>query len=168
MSKIISNESSICAAEGFYGDGISIGLKADNQKDLAFIYSDAPCEVASVFTTNKMTAAPIRHFRSLGNFKTNFVLINAKNANAMTGPAGIDDISEVLEGLKTKFPQLENPVMSSTGVIGVRLPKEKILEGALGFELGKKEPVSASEAIMTTDTFAKRIAFDVELSLIHI
>jgi len=162
MSKITPNDNGVCAAEGFYADGIAIGLKSKNQKDIAFIYSDAPCEVASVFTTNKMLAAPIRHFRSLGEFKTNFVLINSKNANAMTGPAGIDDITEVLSGLEQTFTQLHNPVMSSTGVIGVRLPKQKILEGASRFDLGKQDPVAASEAIMTTDTFAKRIAFDVE------
>ncbi len=162
MSKITPNESGVCAADGFFTDGISIGLKANNQKDLAFVYSDTPCEVASAFTTNKMTAAPIRHFRALGEFKTNFVLINAKNANAMTGQDGIDDINEVLDALKSKYTQLKNPVMSSTGVIGVRLPKEKIIQGALGLELNKKDPIAASEAIMTTDTFAKRIAFDVE------
>lgn len=162
MSKITPNDNGVCAAEGFYADGIAIGLKSKNQKDIAFIYSETPCEVASVFTTNKMLAAPIRHFRSKGEFKTNFVLINSKNANAMTGPAGIDDITELLSGLEKKFPQLQNPVMSSTGVIGVRLPKAKILEGASNFDLSKKDPISASEAIMTTDTFSKRIAFDVE------
>jgi len=162
MSKIVPNESGLCAADGFYTDGIAIGLKAEGQKDLAFIYSDTPCEIASVFTTNKMTAAPIRHFRAKHEFQTNFVLINAKNANAMTGPAGIDDINEILDPLKEKFPQIQNPVMSSTGVIGVRLPKAKILEGALDLDLSKQEPVNASEAIMTTDTFSKRIAFDIE------
>jgi len=162
MSKIIPNEKALCSAEGFFTDGIAIGLKADNQKDLAFIYSDALCEVASTFTTNKMTAAPIRHFRAYGDFKTNFVLINAKNANAMTGPDGIDDINEVLDGMKEKFTNLVNPIMSSTGVIGVRIPKQKILEGALTLDLTKKEPVNASEAIMTTDSFSKRIAFEVE------
>ena len=162
MSKITPNDNGVCSADGFYADGISIGLKSDNQKDLAFIYSDTLCEVASVFTTNKMTAAPIRHFHSLGEFKTNFVLINSKNANAMTGKAGIDDISETLDSIQRKFTQINNPVMSSTGVIGVRLPKQKILDGALNFDLSQKNPMSASEAIMTTDTFSKSIAFDVE------
>ncbi len=162
MSKIIPNDNGVCAAEGFYADGIAIGLKKGNQKDIAFVYSDTLCEIASVFTTNKMTAAPIRHFRSLGKFKTNFVLINSKNANAMTGDVGIDDIVETLDGLKKKFSEIQNPVMSSTGVIGVRLPKKKILEGALNFDLTQKNPVAASEAIMTTDTFSKSIAFDVE------
>ncbi len=162
MSKIVPNENGVCAAEGFYADGIAIGLKKGNQKDIAFVHSESLCEIASVFTTNKMTAAPIRHFRSLGEFKTNFVLINSKNANAMTGDAGIDDIIETLDGLKKKFTQIQNPVMSSTGVIGVRLPKQKILEGALGFDLTQKNPLAAAEAIMTTDTFSKSIAFDVE------
>jgi len=157
-------EGGVCAAEGFYADGIAIGLKKENAKDLAFIYSESLCTHASVFTTNKMTAAPIHHFRHKGDFEGNFVLINAKNANAMTGNAGIVDIEEVLGALGEQFPQIHHPVMSSTGVIGVRLPKAKIIEGAKNFDLTRKEGVAASEAIMTTDTFAKRIAFEVTLA----
>lgn len=156
-------EGGVCAATGFYADGISIGLKKEGARDIAFIYSDSLCVNASVFTTNKMTAAPIRHFRQKGDFEGNFVLINSKNANAMTGPAGIEDIDEVLTALQGAFPQIKHPVMSSTGVIGVRLPKAKIIAGALNFDLTRREGVAASEAIMTTDTFAKRIAFQVNL-----
>lgn len=163
MYKLHPVEGGVCAAEGFYADGIHIGLKKEGAKDLAFVYSDTLCAIASVFTTNKMTAAPIRHFRAKGDFKGNFVLVNSKNANAMTGQAGIDDIDEVLNALQKKFPQVQHPVMSSTGVIGVRLPKAKIIEGAMQFDLSHRDGVSASEAIMTTDTFAKRIAFEVEL-----
>lgn len=153
----------VCAATGFYADGIAIGLKKEGALDIAFIYSDYLCVNASVFTTNKMTAAPIRHFRQKENFQGNFVLINSKNANAMTGPAGIKDIDEVLSRVQEAFPQIQNPVMSSTGVIGVRLPKAKIIEGALNFDLTHRDGVAASEAIMTTDTFSKRIAFEVTL-----
>jgi glutamate N-acetyltransferase/amino-acid N-acetyltransferase len=156
-------EGSVCAAEGFYANGIAIGLKKENARDVAFIFADSPCVNATVFTTNKMTAAPIRHFRQKGNFEGNFVLINSKNANAMTGPEGIADIDEVLGALCEKFPQIQHPVMSSTGVIGVRLPKKKIIEGALNFDLSVRDGEAASEAIMTTDTFAKRIAFEVTL-----
>lgn len=156
-------EGGVCAAEGFYANGVHIGLKKENAKDVAFIYANTPCINASVFTTNKMTAAPIRHFRQKGNFEGNFVLINSKNANAMTGPEGITDIDEVLRAVCEKFPQIQHPVMSSTGVIGVRLPKVKIIEGALSFDLSVRDGVAASEAIMTTDTFAKRIAFEVTL-----
>jgi glutamate N-acetyltransferase / amino-acid N-acetyltransferase len=153
-------ESGVCAADGFYADGISAGLKAENAKDMAFIYSDTFCEIASVFTTNKMAAAPLKHFKAKGEFKTNFVLINAKNANAMTGKAGVDDVDDILASLPKK---VHNPVMSSTGVIGVRLPKEKIIEGTKLFDLTLKNPHSAAKAIMTTDSFSKEIAYKVEL-----
>ncbi len=158
MSDIITIEGGVCAPNGFYADGIPAGLKKNNANDMAFIYADTLCEVASVFTTNKMTAAPIRHFRAKGSFKTNFVLINAKNANAMTGQHGIDDIDEILSDLQSRFPQIENPVMSSTGVIGVRLPKAKLIEGTKQFNLETRDDIAASEAIMTTDSFPKRIA----------
>ena len=159
MYKLIKVNSGVCSAEGFYADGVSAGLKANNAKDMAFIYSETECEIASVFTTNKMTAAPIRHFRAKGDFKTNFVLINSKNANAMTGKAGIEDIDEILNTIDGVI----NPVMSSTGVIGVRLPKQKIIEGIKLFDISKKEANSAARAIMTTDSFSKEIAFRVEL-----
>jgi len=161
MSDMVLIEGGVCAAEGFYADGISAGLKKEGANDMACIYSETPCEVASVFTTNKMTAAPIRHFRAKGAFQTNFVLINAKNANAMTGAAGVSDIDEVLAAAQERFPQLLNPVMSSTGVIGVRLPKEKLIAGLAKFDLGAKNAEGASRAIMTTDTFPKTIAFEV-------
>lgn len=160
MYKLIELKTGVCSAEGFFTDGISAGLKANNAKDMAFIYSEVACEIASVFTTNKMTAAPIRHFRAKGDFKTNFVLINAKNANAMTGKAGIEDIDSILSTLPE---EVINPVMSSTGVIGVRLPQEKIIKGAKLFDLSKKEPNAAANAIMTTDSFSKEKAFKVEL-----
>ncbi|MFA7610976.1 MAG: bifunctional glutamate N-acetyltransferase/amino-acid acetyltransferase ArgJ [Sulfurimonas sp.] len=160
MYNIIYSNSGVCASDGFFADGVSAGLKKDGAKDMAFIYSEDECEVASLFTTNKMCAAPIKHFRQMGNFKTNFVLINSKNANAMTGKAGIEDIDEVLSASPAN---VKNPIMSSTGVIGVRLPKAKIIEGMKLFDLTKRDSAAAAKAIMTTDTFAKEVAFKVIL-----
>ena len=160
MYKIVQTTGGVCASRGFFSDGVSAGLKSDGAKDMAFVYSESECEVASVFTTNKMAAAPIKHFKAKGDFKTNFVLINSKNANAMTGSAGVEDIDEILSTLPSV---VINPLMSSTGVIGVRLPKEKIIAGAKLFDLSKKDSSSAAKAIMTTDTFAKEIALDVKL-----
>lgn len=159
MYKIALSNEGVCASDGFYADGISAGLKPDGALDMAFIYSDTECEVASVFTTNKMTAAPIKHFRAKGDFKTNFVLINSKNANAMTGKAGLDDIDEIL----STTSNMTNPIMSSTGVIGVRLPKEKIIDGIKLFDTTKKNPHDAAKAIMTTDSYSKECAFKVTL-----
>jgi len=160
LYKIIQTTGGVCTSRGFFSDGVSAGLKPDGAKDMAFIYSESECEIASVFTTNKMTAAPIRHFRAKGDFKTNFVLINSKNANAMTGSAGIKDIDEILSTLP---PALINPLMSSTGVIGARLPKEKIIDGTKLFDLTVRDSSAAAKAIMTTDTFAKEIALEIKL-----
>lgn len=159
MYKIVQTTGGVCASDGFYADGISAGLKADGALDMAFIYSDAECDIASVFTTNKMFAAPIKHFRAKGSFKTNFILINSKNANAMTGQAGFDDIDDIL----TNCLNVTNPIMSSTGVIGVRLPKEKLINGLKQFDTSKRENINASKAIMTTDAFSKEIALNVTL-----
>ena len=159
MYKLTVSDCGVCCSDGFFADGISAGLKANSALDMAFIYSDAPCDVASVFTTNKMAAAPIKHFKAKGDFQTNFVLINSKNANAMTGSAGIDDIDEVMQNFSDKL----NPVMSSTGVIGVRLPKEKIIAGTKLFDITQKNPHNAARAIMTTDSFSKECAYKVEL-----
>ena len=161
MYKITSNSEGVCAPLGFYADGISAGLKADGAKDMAFIYSDMPCVLASVLTTNKMAAAPILHAK--GVKQTNFVMINSKNANAMTGSLGMVDLEEILDVVKQEKSGLIKPLMSSTGVIGVRLPKEKIIEGTRKFDLSVKNPHAAAEAIMTTDSFSKEIAVDVEL-----
>lgn len=164
MYNIIHTDRGVCASDGFYADGVSAGLKADNLNDMAFIYSDTECEIASVFTTNKMCAAPIRHFKAKGDFKTNFVLINSKNANAMTGKAGVEDIEEILESLVSlEDTKIINPVMSSTGVIGVRLPKQKIKNGIKLFNFSKQQPKEAAQAIMTTDTFSKEISVCVKL-----
>ncbi len=163
MYKIEIIEGGVCAADGFYADGVSAGLKPNGAKDMAFIYSDTLCEVASVFTTNKMTAAPIHHFRRYGTFQSNFIVINSKNANAMTGDVGIEDIDEVLSVATTRFSEIQNPIISSTGVIGVRIPKEKLKVGIKKFNLHVKNSNVASTAIMTTDSFAKRIALKVTL-----
>ena len=161
MYKLNKIEGGVCAADGFFADGISAGLKANNALDMAFIYSDTLCDIASTFTTNKMAAAPIKHFKNKGEFQTNFLIINSKNANAMTGAKGVTDIDEILSSINIEG--LVNPVMSSTGVIGVRIPKEKIIAGAAKFDITKREPVNASKAIMTTDSFSKSIAYEVVL-----
>jgi glutamate N-acetyltransferase/amino-acid N-acetyltransferase len=164
MFSIFPIKGTISDIDGFYCDGISGGLKANSKLDMGFIYSDSLCEVEAVFTKNNFKAAPLRHYLQYDkNFKTNFVLINSKNANAMTGEQGIKDINELFESLKEKFPTIENPIMSSTGVIGVRIPQEKILNGALKFDLSVKNGTNLSNAIMTTDGYPKTTYYEVKL-----
>ena len=162
MLKVTLIEGGVCATDGFYADGIAAGLKGGDKKDIAFIYADTVCDVSAIYTTNKMLAAPLQHAKAKGNIRSNFVLINSKNANAMTGKRGFQDIDTILDAVKAKFPQISSPLMSSTGVIGVHLPKEKIIDAALSIDLTSRNPDAAAEAIMTTDRFSKTIAFEVE------
>jgi glutamate N-acetyltransferase/amino-acid N-acetyltransferase len=147
--------------DGFYCDGISAGLKPNNKKDIGFIYSDTLCDVGALFTNNKFQAAPLKHYqRYPADFKTNFVLINSKNANALTGQKGIDDIDTIFSSLEF---DMKNPIMSSTGVIGNRLPIQKIVDGANKFDLTSKNGENLSLAIMTTDAYAKTCMYEVKL-----
>jgi glutamate N-acetyltransferase/amino-acid N-acetyltransferase len=147
--------------DGFYCDGIHAGLKPNGNNDIGFIYSDTLCEVEAVFTLNKFQAAPLKHFQMYPKgFKTNFVLINSKNANALTGQKGIDDINEIFSSLKF---DLTNPIMSSTGVIANPLPKAKIIAGANSFDLSAKNAEALSRAIMTTDAYPKTSMYEVKL-----
>lgn len=164
MFSIFPIKGTISDIDGFYCDGLSAGLKPNNKLDMGFIYSDSLCEVQAILTKNNFKAAPLRHLLQYEeNFKTNFVLINSKNANAMTGNKGIEDINELFSSLKKQFPTIENPIMSSTGVIGARIPKEKILNGALRFDLTQKNGENLSHAIMTTDDYPKTTLYEVNL-----
>lgn len=164
MFDIISIKGGICAIDGIYCDGVSAGLKADGALDVAFIYSEKLLSIEALFTQNKFKAAPLVHYlREVKGKESNFILVNTKNANAMTGERGLRDIYEILGALKARFPQVQNPIMSSTGVIGQYLPKEKIIDCFAKFDLSAKNPTNAANAIRTTDRFAKEIALQVDL-----
>ncbi len=158
-------EGGLANVEGFYCDAVNVGMRPDaSQGDVAFIRSETPCRVSAVFTTNRFQAAPIKHYqRYPEGFETNFVLINAKNANAMTGEKGVEDIDTILSALPEHIKPL-NPLMSSTGVIGYRLPVEKITSAFDKLDFNAKNSNEAARAIMTTDSFKKELACRVELS----
>lgn len=162
MFDIISLKNGLENVEGFYFDGINAGFKKDGN-DLGFIRSDEPCDVSAVFTSNKFPAAPIRHFLSYPkNFRTNFILMNSKNANSMTGKSGVDDINLIFDSLSKKL-NLTNPIMSSTGVIGYRLNTKKIISAFDNMDFNSRSSDGVIRAIMTTDSFKKELAFRIEL-----
>jgi glutamate N-acetyltransferase/amino-acid N-acetyltransferase len=162
MFQQIITDGGVSAPEGFFSSGVSAGLKNDEKLDLGFIYSDKVANVGAVFTSNKFKASPLKHYIQNDIKQTNFILANSKNANAMTGEKGISDIEEILQEISKKLP-IENPIMSSTGVIGVHLPVEKIIKGAEKFDLSKKESDLFAQSIMTTDAYKKEIAVKVIL-----
>jgi len=171
MSKITALENGLENVQGFFCGATNVGMRtnpansapSDVDGDVAFIRSETPCDIAAVFTSNTFQAAPIKHYqRYPEGFKTDFVLMNAKNANAMTGEQGIEDIETIMSVLSEKV-DVFNPVMASTGVIGYRLPINKITSAfdTLDFE-GKNSHLTA-RAIMTTDSFKKELAYKIEL-----
>ncbi len=164
MFKLKELENGLENVEGFYCGATNVGMRPDKtQGDVAFIRSEVPCDISAVFTSNTFQAAPIKHFQKYPkDFQTDFVLINAKNANAMTGDKGIEDIDTILSTLSKKQNVL-NPVMSSTGVIGYRLPIDKITSAFDTLDFTTKKSDDTARAIMTTDSFKKELAYKVEL-----
>ena len=171
MFNLFSLKGGLDNVEGFYCDGVNVGMKtnptnsetSDIDGDVAFIRSDVPCDITSRFTSNKFQAAPIKHYQKYPkDFKTNFILMNAKNANAMTGEQGVKDIEAIFETLNTHQKTL-NPIMSSTGVIGYRLNQEKITSAFDKFNYTAKASDKTARSIMTTDSFKKELAFKIEL-----
>ncbi|MCB4746023.1 MAG: bifunctional glutamate N-acetyltransferase/amino-acid acetyltransferase ArgJ [Sulfurovum sp.] len=162
---IVTLENGLTNVQGFYCDAVNVGMRPNvAQGDVAFIRSKVPCDIAAVFTSNQFQAAPIKHFqRYRKNFQTDFILINAKNANAMTGEKGIEDIDTILSALQTKI-SVTNPVMSSTGVIGYRLPVDKIITAFDTLDFHACHSDDTACAIMTTDSFKKELAYRVELA----
>jgi len=165
MFNLFSLKGGLNNVQGFYCDGVNVGMKINESGDgdVAFIRSDTPCDIAARFTTNKFQAAPIKHYQKYPkDFQTNFILMNAKNANAMTGEQGVKDIEAIFETLK-EYQELHNPIMSSTGVIGYRLNQEKITSAFSKFDYSAKNSNATARAIMTTDSFKKELAFKIEL-----
>lgn len=143
---------------GFSFSGIHAGIKAF-RKDLALVYSDTPCAAAGCFTANKAKAAPVRDAeRRLPAQGIQAVIINSGHANALTGEAGMEDVRTVASELgQTLGVPASGVLMASTGVIGHRLPVQKIATALRPLVDGlRPEPENAAEAIMTTDTRTKQ------------
>ena len=161
----------VTTPKGFKAVGNFVGLKKE-KKDLTLILSENLCTAAGCFTQNIVKAAPVLWDMERVKTKENKIkgiVINSGNANACTGITGLRDAEATAE----VFAELagcdkENVLVCSTGVIGVNLPMEKLLNGikttypllSNSFESGE----SAAEAIMTTDTFIKTICVEIELS----
>jgi glutamate N-acetyltransferase/amino-acid N-acetyltransferase len=144
---------------GFLANGIASGIKADGRKDLSLIYSRTPAQVAGVFTTNRFKAAPvILDMERIKSGCVQAIVVNSGNANASTGDAGYEDACAMSRAVSEALQIEEDLVLvASTGVIGEKLPVEKVLAnvGSLVEGLSEEGLPSAEEGIMTTDRFPK-------------
>ncbi|HET7826032.1 MAG TPA: bifunctional glutamate N-acetyltransferase/amino-acid acetyltransferase ArgJ, partial [Anaeromyxobacter sp.] len=151
--------------KGFRFGGIACGLKP-SRRDLALVVSDHPAAAAGLFTRNKAAAAPIQDARPRVPAEgMRAVVANSGNANALTGPAGLDDVAVIRGAVAEALGIQKRAVLTaSTGVIGARLPAMKIVTAlpALVEQLGDHADLAA-EAIMTTDTRPKMAAREVTL-----
>ena len=157
----------ICAAKGFSANGVHCGIRHNRTKrDIALIYSEAPCTAAAVYTTNLVKGAPLIVTKNnIANGVAQAVVCNSGNANTCNAN-GI----EIAEGMCSLVGEAlgidkTDVVVASTGVIGQPLSLDPIKSGmpALVAGLTKDGSDAAAEGIMTTDTAKKEIAFEFEI-----
>lgn len=152
---------------GFSAVGKAVGLKK-NKKDMAVIVSEKMSTAAGCFTTNVVKAAPVLWDMKTVENPIKGIVVNSGNANACTGQQGLKD-AEATAGELAKLTgvEAENILVCSTGVIGVNLNMEKMLAGvnATFGEIGTSYECGqlAAEAIMTTDTYSKTVAVEIEV-----
>jgi len=158
-------EGGVLAVPGFRGATARCGLYDEPRDDLALIVADRECETAGVFTRNQVPAAPIILTRERLHLapRARSIVINAGNANALTGPAGLVAAERMLARLEETCggPAL----VLSTGVIGVPFPLDPVLAGIgrASTELTSAADGAVARAILTTDTRPKTSATQVDL-----
>ncbi|MGB3486314.1 MAG: bifunctional glutamate N-acetyltransferase/amino-acid acetyltransferase ArgJ [Mycobacterium sp.] len=160
----------VTAPAGFRATGISAGIKASGALDLALVFNEGPDHAAAgVFTRNQVKAAPVLWSQQvLTTGRLRAVILNSGGANACTGPAGFQDAHATAEAVAAALSEWGTETgaievaVCSTGLIGDRLPMDKMLAGVqdivhemAGGLTGGEE---AARAIMTTDTVPKQVA----------
>lgn len=160
----------VCAAQGFKANAVHCGLYADqNKNDLALLVSDKLCDVAAVYTTNKVKGAPLlvtKAHLAATDHKAMAVVANSKNANTCNAD-GEEKAERICELAAKELGIAANLVLAaSTGVIGQTLPLEpfELHMPRLAAGLDESKHELAASAIMTTDTIKKEAAVEFELA----
>jgi glutamate N-acetyltransferase / amino-acid N-acetyltransferase len=163
---MIVNEGNVTTPKGFTAGGMHTGIKR-KRLDLGYIYSDVPATTAGVYTTNLFKAAPLLVTEKSIDIeqKIQAVLVNSGNANACTGNQGLQDAYTMQKDFANLLGIKDHYVaVTSTGVIGVPLPMEKIQSGIQ--QILQEEYSGADhfeQAILTTDTGVKNMAVQLEI-----
>ena len=166
---------SLRSISGFSWLGINLGIK-DETLDFGVIASECECSAAGVFTRNNLPGAPVIVGKeNIENGRLQAIVVNSKIANVATGKAGIEDAKNMCRWTASSLGISPEQVLpSSTGVIGKRLPIEKIQLGceSISKKLGSttKHIENFARAIMTTDTMPKAISSQIKIddSMINI
>jgi glutamate N-acetyltransferase/amino-acid N-acetyltransferase len=159
-SIIVITEGTITTPKGFKAGGVHCGIKR-KRLDLGYIYSNVPATTAGVYTTNLFQAPPLKVTQESIDMeqKIQAILVNSGNANACTGEQGLQDAYRMQSLFAEKLAVPNHYVaVTSTGVIGVHLPMEKIESGIEQVLLEDNEGSTHFEkSILTTDTGVKNI-----------
>jgi glutamate N-acetyltransferase / amino-acid N-acetyltransferase len=150
---------SVTAARGFVATGLEVGLKKSGGKDLAIVQNLGPLKSAAVvFTSNRAKANPILWSQQvIADGIVEAIILNSGGANCYTGSQGFQTTHATAEALAEKLGVSAGDVLvCSTGLIGDQLPLDKIVAGIRIADLVESGGDDASEAILTTDTHAKR------------
>jgi glutamate N-acetyltransferase / amino-acid N-acetyltransferase len=151
---------SVTSPSGFRAAGVAAGLKSSGAADVAVVVNDGPDDAAAaVFTTNRFPAAPVQWSRQvLATGRARAVVLNSGGANACTGPEGFQDTHATAEHAAAELGLGAIDVaVASTGLIGVRLPMDKLTAGITDAvkALSDTGGPDAARAIMTTDSVPK-------------
>lgn len=151
---------SVTTPRGFRAAGVTAGLKASGRPDVALVVNDGPDRYgAAVFTSNRVEAAPVTWSRQVvADGEVAAVVLNSGGANACTGAPGFQDTHATAEHVGRLLDvSAADVVVCSTGLIGERLPMDRLLAGvdAAAGALAQDGGPAAAEAIMTTDTVPK-------------
>jgi len=151
---------SVTAAKGFTAAGVAAGIKESGNPDLALVVNQGPnLAAAGVFTSNRVKAAPVLWSEQvLKGGQVSAVVLNSGGANACTGPLGFQDTHATAEKAAKALGHSAGEIaIASTGLIGLRLPMDKLLTGieAAVAELSPHGGEKAAIAIKTTDTVHK-------------
>jgi glutamate N-acetyltransferase/amino-acid N-acetyltransferase len=148
---------------GFRAAGVAAGIKASGNPDVAVVINDGPSAAAAgVFTSNRVKAAPVLWSQQVvAGGVVRAVVLNSGGANACTGPAGFQDTHQTAEHLAALLGIGAGEVaVCSTGLIGERLPLDRLLAGATAAtaQAAAGGGLAAADAIRTTDTVPKTCA----------
>ena len=154
--------------KGFLFSAAEAAIKKPGRKDLALICSQREANMAGVFTANRVKAAPVLvDMRRIKSGRGQAIIVNSGNANACTGKAGLLDAGEVT-GLAARLLKIRpsRVYISSTGVIGDRLPMDRIRSrmNDLVAGLGKFSLGDVAAAMLTTDTFPKIVVKTIRIN----
>ena len=164
--EITKIEGGVCAAEGFSAACCEANIKYKDRTDMAMIYSKTPCECAGTFTTNVVKAACVQWDQKIveSGKSMHAVVVNSGIANACTGKEGWDACEATAKAVEDALGvPYDSVAVASTGVIGMQLPVDKLVNGVKTMsgilEASQNAGTEASKAIMTTDTVNKEIAY---------